>query len=203
MTDLQMKSAIKSWLTIIVLIVAVTVATLYDFCFNINWIELLVERSMDIIPVVIGSILQCSYCNFYFKRTALKIVTVTSSIVKRMALHNSFISFVVEKYITTLTIVNLIVKRTFLTSVSEINLVPFISVPIYIVFLKLEAQYITRAIQIARLLLMILIASFNHSNFARELTYLAIVLNSTVCVILSIWNGWYVSIMMSIIVFLF
>ena len=147
---------------------------------------------MVIIPVVIGSILQCSYCNFYFKRTALKIVTVTSSIVKRMALNNSFISFLVEK--------NLIVKRTFSFSISEINLVPFISVPIYVVLMKQQYRRTYLKI-ITELSLMILIASFDHSNFARELTYLAIVLNSTICVIYSIWNGYYVSIMMSIIAF--
>ena len=197
-TDLEMKFVIKNWLTVIVLMVAFAIASLYDALFNNDWIELLVKRSMDIFPAVIGLILQSSYRSFYFKRTLLK---VTSPIVKRMTLNNHFISFA-KRCIATLTIVNLTVEGTFSTSVSEINLVPFISVPVFFVLFGLNEQCYPRTINNAILSLVILTASFDYSDFATELIYFVTVLNSNIGVICGIWIGHYGMIIISIFGFL-
>ena len=93
-----MKSVIKHWLTfnmkiVVLMVVAVAVVTLYDFFFNIQWIQLLVERNITIVPAVIGLMLQSNYYNLFFKRRVLKIVTPMSLIFKRMASNNNFIIY--------------------------------------------------------------------------------------------------------------
>ena len=199
-----MKSIIKHWLTfnmkiVVLMVVAVAVVTLYDFFFNIQWIQLLVERNITIVPAVIGLMLQSNYYNLFFKRRVLKIVTPMSLIIKRMASNNNFISFVVKKFKAAFTFINLTVKRKFSISIVKINLVPFTIVPIYFVLAKFNTQYHPRIMLPAFLSLTILTASFDNSMFARELMYVATLLNCTKGVIHGIWIKHYDEVVISMI----
>ena len=171
----EMESDIEiDWSTsdlgIIMLMVAVTVVILHNFFFNIGWIQF-IERSIIIVPVIIGLIVQP---NYYFKKIAMKIVTAASPVVKRMALNN------IVATSSVLTIISFTVKRTYSTSIGAIMFV--VKKPFYISFsvfgcvlasincvLLFNVFYYSRTIEAACLSLMILTASFNNVNFGRGL----------------------------------
>ena len=90
------------------LMVAVAVATLYNFFFNIGWIQF-AQRNIITVPVIIGLMLQS---NLHFKRSALKLATATSPIVKRMTLNNvTTTNSVVQR--TVMAIIIFTVKTTY------------------------------------------------------------------------------------------
>ena len=171
----EMESDIEiDWSTsdlgIIMLMVAVTIVILHNFFFNIGWIQF-IERSIIIVPVIIGLIVQP---NYYFKKIALKIVTAASPVVKRMALNN------IVATSSVLTIISFTVTRTYSTSIGAIMFV--VKKPFYISFsvlgcvlasincvLLFNVSYYSRTIEAACLSLMILTASFNNINFGRGL----------------------------------
>ena len=108
----ELEIGIKNWSTfdlgIIMLMVAVAVATLYNFFFNIGWIQF-AQRNIITVPVIIGLMLQS---NLHFKRSALKLATATSPIVKRMTLNNvTTTNSVVQR--TVMAIIIFTVKTTY------------------------------------------------------------------------------------------
>ena len=168
-----MESDIENWsssdLRIILLMAAVIVAVQYNFFFSIGWIQF-VERNVIIVPAIIGLILQH---NFYFKRTALKIVTATRPIVGRMELNNNVaINSNVMRYVAAWTIK--LCNRIYLTSVAAIHfavkvpsMVAFFSI-LWFVLSSVKQFNRYRTMEAAALSHMILMASFNHLSFTRK-----------------------------------
>ena len=181
----EMESTIDIWSTsdlgIIMLLVAVIAATLYNFLFTVGWIQF-IDRSIIIVPAIIGLML---HLNFYFKRTALKIVTATRPIVKRMTVNNNVTtSFALKRFIAALTIISFTVKKLYSTGVAAINFafkkedisfhIHAILASIYI-YVLMGLSYNCRTIEAAYLSLMILATSFDHLNIAGGFICLAII----------------------------
>ena len=166
---------IENWsnsdLGIIMLMVAVVVATLYNFFFTIGWIQF-VERNIIIVPAIIGLIIQSS---LHFKRSALKLATATGRTVKRIALNNvTTTNSVVQR--TAMTIIST-VETTYSTSVAAIMFVvnkPVIAFYTFSVLIAIDLPFILylsrfcRTISATCLSLTILTASFNHVRFAKK-----------------------------------
>ena len=167
---------IENWsafdLKIVILMVAIIFVVLYDFFFNTGWV--LAERNVIIIPAILDLILQP---NSYLKRTALNTVTATYLVVKRMALNNVTTANSVIKR-TAMSIIYLTVKRTYSSIVAVKNFVfkkPLIIIPLATVLKSvLNLSDRSRTEEAAYLIVVVLKASFNHINFAKESIHHAI-----------------------------
>ena len=174
MTDnesVEREIAIKNWsssdLGIIMLMVAVVVATLNNFFFNTCWVQF-VERSIIIVPVIIYLITQS---NLHFIRSLLKPVGATTSFLKRMTLNNVTTTDSVVRRMT-MTIISFTINRTYSVTVAAIMFAvkkPIINCGSFgalayigsiIIFNHLP--YGSRTIEAACLSLVILTDSFNH-----------------------------------------
>ena len=178
----EMENAIEDWSTSdlrnIMLMIAITIVILHNFIFSIDGIQF-VEGNIIIVPAIIGLNLQC---NLHFKKSLLKLATATTSIVKRMALNNvTTTNCIIQR--TMMNIISSTVKATYLTSVAAIMFVvkkPTISHLIFYVLISMHSillfnlSYISRTIEAACLLLMILTASFNHVKFPTRQMHLVI-----------------------------
>lgn len=197
----ERESDIEKWSTsdlgIITLVVSVAVVILYNFFFSVGWIQF-IERSITIVPVIIGLMIQPS---FFFKKTALKIVTAASSVVNRMALNNIVTTSSV--FIAALTIISFTFKRTYSTSIGATIMV-VVKKPFYINFsifiyvlasincvLLFNMSYYSRTIEAACLSFMILTASFNKNdiNFGRGLILVTLFFNIVFFIIPEILIG--------------
>ena len=173
----EMEYDSENWTTsdlgIIMLMVAVAVFILYNFFSSIGWMQF-TERSIMIVPAIIGSMLQS---NTYLKRTALKIIAATSLIVKIMAMNNITIT---DSIVNTaaLRIIDLTVLRTYLSIVAAINFVvkkPLFVVPIVNGLTSvLNVPSKSRVAVATALTFIILVASSIHYNFARRFIRLAV-----------------------------
>ena len=177
----EIEIAIENWSTcdlgVILLMAAVVVATLYNFFYNIGWIQF-VERNIIIVPAIIGLIIQSS---LHFKRSALKLATATSYIVKRMALNNvtttnsvvqrmamTIISFTVETYSTSVAAIMYVVKKP-TTAICTFSILIAMDES-----LMYHLPYFPRTITAAYLSLTVLTVSFNHVKLTRKIILLAL-----------------------------
>ena len=178
--SVEMEFTIENWsmsdLGIIMLMFAVGVGILFNFFSNIGWIQF-VEGNIIIVPVILGLILQY---DLHFKRSALKLVTATSHIVKRMTLNNVLTTnSVVQR--TAMTILSFTVKTIYSSIVAAIMFVvkkPLIVLFISILLISIDSLIVSnscctcahgsRTIEAACLSLMILTALFDHVKFARR-----------------------------------
>ena len=161
----EIEYAMENWSTsdlgITMLLLAVIVVVLCNFLFYAGWV-LFIERSIIIIPAVIGLM---SQSNFYFKRAALKIVRATSPVIKRMALNNFTTSFAVKRFIAVLTTEHSVIKRLYLAGVTAVSFVVKKPYSIYLSYILIffDSEFLPygigfRTVEAAYLSMMILTA---------------------------------------------